>query len=248
MCVRYLALAAGVVMALLGGAAQAGPPFLTDDPEPVALRHWELYAASQWSWDRHGASGTLPHVEVNYGALPGLQLHLIVPAVLSMPARSPGQTSPREYGLGDIELGAKFRFVEETKTHPQVGIFPVVTLPSGDAARGLGTGRAQGLLPIWIQKSFGPWTSYGGGGIRFAAASQATVLGWLLQRQLSSKVTLGGEIYLTGPLAGEAAQEQLNVGLIVNFSEVRHLLISAGPSFGNATRMQAYAAYQITTD
>jgi hypothetical protein len=25
----------------------AGPPFVTDDPEPVAYQHWELYLASQ---------------------------------------------------------------------------------------------------------------------------------------------------------------------------------------------------------
>jgi len=32
----------------LGGAlvAVAGPPFVTDDPEPVDYRHWEFYIAS----------------------------------------------------------------------------------------------------------------------------------------------------------------------------------------------------------
>ena len=29
---------------LLATPAWAGPPFLTDDPEPTDLHHWEIYA------------------------------------------------------------------------------------------------------------------------------------------------------------------------------------------------------------
>jgi hypothetical protein len=235
-----------VPMLVLGGALSsdrvwAGPPFLTDDPEPVEFRHWEFYAAAQWSAERHAASGTAPHVEVNYGALPNLQLHAIVPVVL---AWSSG--SAIEYGLGDIELGAKFRFVEEGEWRPQVGVFPLITLPTGSEERGLGAGKAQGLVPLWIQKSFGPWTTYGGGGLRFAADGRAAVLGWLLQRKVSEKVALGAEAYFTAPLSGDAAQLQLNLGAVVDFSEQHHLLLSAGPSFGTSSEAQAYLAYQLT--
>ena len=67
--------------------AWAGPPFITDDPEPVPLHHWEIYLASQAAHDAGGWSGTSPHVEVNYGALPNLQLHLIAPIAFSAPGR-----------------------------------------------------------------------------------------------------------------------------------------------------------------
>ena len=84
----------------------AGPSYLTDDPEPVELRHWEVYAASQWSVTRGAANGTAPHVEVNYGALPELQLHVIVPAALAVKSGE-----PTRYGPGDVELGVKYRFL-----------------------------------------------------------------------------------------------------------------------------------------
>jgi hypothetical protein len=29
------------------GTAHGGPPFVTDDPEPVDYQHWEFYVASQ---------------------------------------------------------------------------------------------------------------------------------------------------------------------------------------------------------
>jgi hypothetical protein len=35
----------------------AGPPFATDDPEPVACGHWEFYVASQRSKTADGRSG-----------------------------------------------------------------------------------------------------------------------------------------------------------------------------------------------
>jgi hypothetical protein len=38
---------AAFVAALLPGPASAGPPYTTDDPEPVELHHWEVYLASQ---------------------------------------------------------------------------------------------------------------------------------------------------------------------------------------------------------
>jgi hypothetical protein len=240
---RHQAFVPALVLAgvLYSDRVWAGPPFLTDDPEPVELKHWEFYAASQWSAERHAVSGTAPQVEVNYGALPNLQLHVIVPAAV---AGSSG--SALEYGLGDVELGAKFRFVEEGEWRPQVGVFPLVTLPTGSQRRGLGAGRTQGLVPLWIQKSVGPWTTYGGGGLRFAADGRAAVLGWLVQRKVSEPIALGAEVYVTAPLNGEAAQVQLNLGTVVDFSEQQHLLLSTGPSFGTSTKGQAYLAYQLT--
>ena len=46
---------------------------------------------------------------MNYGALPGLQLHVIAP--LAYAHASGGSTF---YGVADVELGAKFRFIDES--------------------------------------------------------------------------------------------------------------------------------------
>jgi hypothetical protein len=37
-------------------------------------------------------------------------------------------------------------------------------LPTGNENRGLGAGHVRAFLPVWVQKSFGEWTTYGGGG------------------------------------------------------------------------------------
>jgi len=50
--------------------AFAGPPYDTDDPEPVDFHHWEFYCSSIGSERKGTSMGTAPHAEVNYGVLP----------------------------------------------------------------------------------------------------------------------------------------------------------------------------------
>ena len=79
-----------VMLFFAPGTALAGPPFLTDDPEPVEYKHWEIYLASQYKHDRDQESATFPHVEINYGLIPNVQIHLIAPMQYVKPE---GQTS-----------------------------------------------------------------------------------------------------------------------------------------------------------
>jgi hypothetical protein len=44
----------GLGVLLISTRAWAGPPYVTDDPEPVEYRHWEVYLASQ---SFHGSAG-----------------------------------------------------------------------------------------------------------------------------------------------------------------------------------------------
>ncbi len=166
-------------------AARAGPPFRTDDPEPVEYQHWEVYGFSTATSVAGDTSGTLPGVELNYGALPELQLHVIAPLAFDAPSGS-----GTKFGMGDTELGVKYRFVTEDADgwRPQIGVFPLVELPTANSGRGLGTGYTQVFLPLWIQKSFGAWTTYGGGGYWHnpgAGNRDYWFAGWLVQRQVT---------------------------------------------------------------
>jgi hypothetical protein len=136
---------------ILATHAFAGPPFLTDDPEPVDYQHWEAYLFANGDHTSGGYIINGPAVELNYGVLPDTQLHLIVP----MTTVGSGGV-PTVSGLGDTEFGIKYRFLHETNGWPQIGIFPMAELPTGDADRGLGNGRTWFRLPLWAQKSFGP--------------------------------------------------------------------------------------------
>ena len=223
----------------------AGPPFVTDDPEPVDLHHWEFYAASELVRDQSGRSGTLPHFEINYGAAPNLQIHMILPIAFVRP-----EGGPRESGLGDIELGLKYRFVQETEGRPMIGLFPLVELPTGNSDRGLGNGETQAFFPVWLQKSWGAWTSYGGGGYFVNPGSgnkDYWLGGWEIQRDLGESLTLGGELFgTTAQVEGGKGAINFNIGGQFNLGQKHHLLFSIGRSFSQEPDLTAYVAYQLT--
>jgi hypothetical protein len=240
--------------------AHAGPPFQTDDPDPVDYRHFEMYAFELSDSTGKNAGGTVlevPSYEVNYGVVPNVQLHLVFPIAANF-APNGGPTS---YGVSDTELGAKVRFVKETKRVPEIGIFPFFELPSGNAAKGLGVGSTWYRMPLWLQKSWGPqdtqWTSYGGAGEQvFSSAGYASgyknspFAGWLLQRQLSKKITLGGELYGHGAEGDAAistrASTLLDLGGIYEFKGGFDLLFAAGHSIYGQAETYTYLSLYWT--
>jgi len=188
-------------------------------------------------------------VEVNYGAITNFQLHLIAPLAYDTP-----REGPSHYGFSDTEIGAKCRFIQETEHFPQVGIFPLLEIPTGSESAGLGSGHVQAFLPVWLQKSWGEgdrkWTAYGGGGYDInpdTGNRNWTFLGLVLQRQITDRVLLGGEIYhRTATTIDSQADTAFNLGAVIHFSNQHHLLFSAGRSIVGPTEFQVYAAYQLT--
>lgn len=244
---RWLRILLLLWMTISPAEVLAGPPFLTDDPQTVDDQHWEFYLASMDFKTAGGWTGDGPHVEINYGVVPNVQLHLIAP--LAYDAPSVGRA---HYGYGDTELGVKFRFIQETKSIPQVGIFPLLEVPTGSAKDNLGTGRLHALLPVWLQKTWGPWTAYGGGGYGInpgRGLQNYGFVGMVLQNQVAKPVLIGAEIYhQTAVDVGGRDDTAFNVGTVIDLSDQHHLLFSAGRSINGPTNFQCYVAYQWTFD
>ena len=185
------------IAGLVSGEANAGPPFRTDDPVPVEFGHYELYTAAIGTHVKGDTSGGLPNVELTYGLIPNGQLQIGGQVAFDSPVGEPTQ-----FGYGDTELSFKYRFIEEQTNGfmPQVAIFPAIVFPTGDQRRGLGAGHISVFLPVWLQKGFGEWTTYGGGGY-WVNQDEKTgdrnfwFFGWLLQRKVTEKLTLAAEIF-----------------------------------------------------
>ena len=177
---RFITITLFLLFSLAAANLWAGPPFQTDDPEPVEFRHYEVYVFG-------GSDGTPvetdpvgPAFEANWGAAPNLQLHIIMPLGAIVPSNnplySPAGVGPNAYGLTDTELGAKYRFVKETKHRPEFGTFTMLEIPTGSYAKGLGVGKVWYKLPVWVQKSWGHWTTYGGAGYQIVPADRVSQL------------------------------------------------------------------------
>jgi hypothetical protein len=233
-----------VLCAMAAGAAHAGPPFVTDDPQPVDLHHWEVYGFSALTHVQGDTSGTLSGVEINYGAAPNLQLHVIAPLAFDEP-----QGGAALAGIGDLELGAKVRLVDRDKDDwwPQIGVFPLVEVPTGNARRGLGGGTAREYLPVWLQWDVGKWTSYGGGGLWLnpgVGNRNYWFAGWLLQYQLTDNLALGGEVFhqTVDSFTGKDTTG-FNLGGIYDITGHYHLLFSAGRGLQNASTANEISYY-----
>jgi hypothetical protein len=73
-----------VVMAALVRPARAGPPYVSDDPEPTDYRHFEIYTFNSGTTTRDGTGGQ-SGIDFNYGAAPDLQLTAPCRLALSRP-------------------------------------------------------------------------------------------------------------------------------------------------------------------
>jgi hypothetical protein len=236
---RWLGVAA-LALALGGPApAFAGPPFLTDDPEPTDTGHWEIYAPmldlSGKGRDYEGALGA----ELNYGAAPDVQVTVGLPLAYAHDATG------FETGRGDLELSVKYRFFRDEAAGLSIAVFPGVTLPT--ASRGLGNPKVTALLPVWAQKDAGPWSLFGGGGYAInpgPGARDYWTGGVALSRQVSDRLGVGFEIDRQGADAdGGRAATSLGLGAILQLTKAFRLLGSAGPTYEDGKGSPGFHAF-----
>src|SRR5262249_42763697 len=147
-------------------------------------------------------------------------------------AYSHARGASAHYGYGDTELGFKYRFIHEGEYLPQFAIFPQWNLPTGSGSRGLGNGREQVFLPLWAQKTFDGWKTFGGGGWWYNRGEENrdfVRLGWEVERDLNDTFTIGAEIFHeTKESADVIGHTGINLGAYFNIDESHHLLFSAG--------------------
>jgi hypothetical protein len=229
---------------LAWSSAYAGPPFRTDDPEPVEVGHWEIYEFSTATHIAGDTAGTLSGIDANYGAAPSLQLHAAFPITFDKP-----DDSGLAAGYGDTEFGFKYRFVTEDTTswRPQVAIYPAVDFPTGNAARALGTGYTHLFLPAWMQKTFGDWTTFAGVGYWINPGlgyRNYWYLGWALQHQITQNLAAGAELFhQTADTVGGKDQTGFDLGVTYDLSEHYHVLLSVGDGLQNRTTTNAFSYY-----
>jgi hypothetical protein len=225
--------------AIIAGPSWAGPPYLTDDPAPTDTGHWEIYAFASGE-GRRSAAETNAGFDLNYGAVKGVQLTATLPLSFSHDPNDGWRG-----GTGDVELGVKYRFLDDERTGISAAIFPRAILPT--AAHSPGE-RTRFLLPLWIEKDFTGGTSvFGGGGYTINPGTgnrdfwQAAIAA---TESVTRKISVGAEVARQGSDAvGGTAQTRAGLGTIVQLSDHVSLLFSGGPSWADhRTNYRFYGA------
>ncbi len=220
-------------------AAVAGPPYVTDDPEPTDTVHWEIYNFVQGN-EAAGTTVGQAGLDLNYGGFEDVQLSATLPTYFALGAQSGSS-------VADIQLAAKYRFLHQSDGSllPDAAVFPRVFLPTADHQ--FGTRHWNLLLPLWLEKDWGPWSLFGGGGLTVnpgGGQQNWWQSGLAVARALDDQLVLGAEIYHQTPAAiGQRPFTGANLGLTYNFVEHWSLLFAGGPGLQNAGDEGRYDFY-----
>lgn len=225
--------------------AVAGPPYLTDDPEPTDTGHFEIYAFTQGitaRGDTNGQSG----IDFNYGGAPNLQLTATVPVDYDVPSDAAAVG-----GFGNVELAAKYRFLTQQNFGVDVAVFPRVFLPSASA--NVGDQHASFLLPVWLEKDWGRWSAFGGGGCELNQGGDSKNFcqaGVVVANQVRTDLQLGVELFhQTADTIGGQDTTSVGTGVRYDLDDHFHLLGYIGRGIQNVDetdRLNWYASVLFT--
>ena len=212
------------------GQAAAGPPYLSDDPEPTDPGRREIYNYVI-GLDSPGLAGEAGF-DINYGAARNLQLTAVLP--LGLENGNGVLDQGFRGGPGVIELAAKYKFLHQADGSllPDVSFFPRVFVPTSER---FSTGRTDLWLPVWAQKDLGPWSIFGGGGYEINPGPGQDDFwqgGVALSRTFGKRISFGAEVYGQGRSAvSGGGYTAVNFGATYKLSEHWTLMGSAGPAW-----------------
>ena len=236
-----------------------GPPFQVDDPVPVDFRHYEFYIFGGADGTPVMMSSTGPAFEFNWGAVPRVQLHAILPWGGVFPSNktiyAPAGEGPSAFGLIDMELGVKLAIFKETRATPQIGTFTMFEMPTGSFDKGLGVGKVWYKLPVWLQKNQGKWLFDGGAGetvVPQTGLHDFPYGGVLVKREVNERLELAAEVFSHGGEGIAAPQTQkstmIDAGGYWHLKKVpdTEFLFAYGHSIAGQTENYAYAGIYWT--
>ncbi len=147
------------------------------------------------------------------------------------------------YGFGPTEFGIKTRFVQESAGSPQISFYPSVVIPDVPGAQPVV------FLPLWMQKSSGPWTAFGGGGVYLnptPGMRDSTFAGVALERTLASGTIVGAEYFhQSSDTIGGSDLTAAGIGTIVPIGHLHAILFSVNRALHGDDAVSAYASYEF---
>jgi hypothetical protein len=193
-----------------GVRAQAGPPFLTNDPGTPGNANWEINLGSMQSIARGASTYQVPQIDLNAGVGDRIQLTYQVPYVVQT-----GTARPTESGWGNGYPGIKWRFLDQGEDGWQMSVFPQVETGASLLARqkGIGVPGPRYVLPVQIAKGGGFFDVDVEAGYYIAGHGPSErILGLVIGRKIAEGLELDAEIYDDHVFAAVPRSTTLDVG------------------------------------
>jgi len=219
---------------------QAGPPFITDDPDTPGANNWEINAAvigaqSHRHWDL-----AAPDLDINYGW--GEHVQLKVDVNWASTLASDGRLIS---GFGATDFGVKWRFVDQDKSGFALSVYPqlLTNLVSSSAGRGLATADREFFLPAEFSTEWDAFQFDAELGRNFVERGpDAWIGGVIVAHTCGPGLQCGVELH--GALIGNHVEPLANIGARWQINKHVIVLAAAGREFGsNFNDQQSFVFY-----
>jgi hypothetical protein len=222
--------------------AQAGPPFLTNDPGTPGNANWEINIASAQSISRNGAAYQLPQLDLNFGLGDRFQLTYEIPFVVQT-----GQGQPRQTGWSNAFPGVKWRFFDQGEGGWQLSLFPQMeaNAPTSSEQKGIASPGARLLLPVQVTKRLGPVdVDFEAGYYLPKHGVSERIFGLVVGRSVRDGFDLGVELYNDRAVGAGPKETTLDLGGRYKLSRGFVALFMAGRSIsGTASGQPEFIGY-----
>jgi hypothetical protein len=222
--------------------AQAGPPFLTNDPGTPGNANWEINIASAQTILRGSASYQVPQIDLNYGLGSSVQLTYEIPYVVQTVDRQSSQS-----GWSNAFPGIKWRFFDQGEGGWQASIFPQMeaNAPQSALQKGIAVPGSRFLLPVEITKRVGSIDVDFEAGYYFPKHGvDERILGLVAGRSMTDRLDLAVEVYNDRALGAPPNQTTLDLGGRYKLSRGFIALFMAGRSVsGTANGQPEFIGY-----
>ena len=238
---------AGLCCAILPGArvalADAGPPYITNDPGTPGNANWEINLAAMTTVSGGVTSLQLPQIDLNYGLGDRIQLTYEIPYVLESANGAPGAS-----GWSNAFPGIKWRFLDQGEGGWQMSIFPQLetAAPAGAVGRGIAEEAPRLLAPVEVAKSVGPLDLDFEAGYYFPVHDhglEERILGFVAGHKFTPRLELDAELYNDHAMGGLPNYTTLDVGGRYRLGRGFILLFMAGRSIANSSGEVDFMSY-----
>ncbi len=228
-------------LALLGchsTFAQGGPPYYTNDPGTPGNKQWEINLGYMPFLYQGESITHTPDVDINFGLGDRIQL-----TFENAWLRVYDQPGPAKYGLGQDQLGVKWRFYDNPKNGWAISLFPQVSLNNPDTSvkRGITPRGASLILPVEFSKKLGPIDLNWEAGYNLVhLGSDGWIAGVVVGHDFTKNLEMDAEFYSVGAYHPLTSAETLGVGARYKIHPPLILLLMAGRSVAPAKNGQPY--------
>jgi len=218
--------------------AQGGPPYYTNDPGTPGKNNWEINLGYMPFLYNSQSTTHTPDVDINFGWGDRIQL-----TYEDAWLRVLNQPTPAKYGLGQDQLGLKWRFYDSGEDGMAFSIFPQLSLnnPNDSVKRGITPPGASLILPLEFTRKVGPVHVNAEGGYNLVhLGPDGWLAGLVVGRDFTKRLELDSEFYGVGTFHPSNYQTTLELGARYKLHRPIILLLMAGRSLAPGSNTQPH--------